>query len=74
MTLSKARRLAARQRQNIGRLLGKLKQIRKNPEAYLDWKETISLLKANMKDLHRLYKQYPAIKPIRSKQMNLFKG
>ena len=92
MDICKARRIASRQRQNIGRLLASLKKMKVSFQDEIlvmhghvirpqsvepsmsKWNETVELLRANMKDLRRLYAQYPQIKPIRSKQLNLFKG
>jgi hypothetical protein len=63
MNLTKARWLASYNRSNIGRLLRLARDGRPIGE---DLSKTFA-------DLKRLYKQFPEIKPIRVKQLSLFK-
>ena len=63
MNIAKARALAQQDRQLIGRLLGLAREGKRVGE---DLGKTQS-------DLHRLYREYPCIKPIRTKQLSLFK-
>jgi hypothetical protein len=90
MDISKARRLAAQERRSIGIQLAQLKKMKisfmtspvrdVSPEGYRNfrpvdrWRRTVENLRATMKDLKRLYKMYPEIKPVRAKQLDLFSG
>lgn len=69
MDTAQARSLAQHDRQVIGRVLGLARQAQGRGERVPQLNESLS--KAS-RDLHRLYKLHPEIKPIRVKQLSLF--
>jgi hypothetical protein len=72
MTIARARALATNARRNIGVLLYLIKSD-VSPDAKELRLVRCDLLRQNKSELRRLYQEFPDIKPIRTRQLNLFK-
>lgn len=74
MNIHRARSLAASSRKNIGILLNRFRDAKKNPANHPvgSLSSGRELLLSNIAALNRLYKEYPDIKPIRCRQLSLF--
>ena len=72
MTIARARELARVAKSNIGTLLYMIRSDI-SPAAEELRKVRCDLLRQNREELQRLYKEFPGIKPIRTRQLNLFK-
>jgi hypothetical protein len=66
MNIIKARQLIACNKRNFGRLLNSYKEINERR------KETAESIRASQRDLNRLYKMFPELRPVKVKQTNLF--
>jgi hypothetical protein len=67
VNITKARQLIACNKQNFGRLLNSYKNLNEQR------KETAEFIKANQRDTERLYKMFPELRPLKAKQLNIFK-
>jgi len=68
MTVAKARFYARFSKSCIGLLM---RECRFNPDHRV---QAVESIKQHHRMLDRLYRQFPEIKPLRSRQLNLFKG
>jgi hypothetical protein len=73
MIKTKAMILIRQCRNSIGGILRKFQEVKHSPE---DWplskrQELSKIMKSNKDQLTRLYKQYPDLRPIRTRQMRL---